>query len=175
MKTIEIQLYSFDELSASAQQKAIEKLSDINVDFNWWESTYEDAENVGLKITGFALDRNKHASGNFLNGAYDTALEIIDQHGENCETYKTAKEFFNFWDEAVKLHSDNVTTDKVKEGNEYYFDEYVEDKEDEFLKDILECYANILQNESEYLQSEEAIKETILSNEYDFTKDGSIY
>jgi len=175
MKTIEIQLYSFDELSASAQQKAIENLSDINVNYNWWESTYEDAENVGLKITGFDLDRNKHASGNFINGAYDTALEIMDQHGENCETYKTAKEFFNFWDEAVKLHSDKITTDKVKEGNEYYFDEYVEDKEYEFLKDILECYANILQNESEYLQSEEAIKETILSNEYDFTEDGSIY
>jgi len=175
MKTISITLYSFDELSQEAQQNAIINLSDINVDSNWWESTYEDAENVGLKITGFDLDRNKHVSGNFINGAYDTALEIIDKHGENCETYKTAKGFFNFWDEAVKLHSDNVTTDKVKEGSEDYFDEYVGDKEDEFLKNILECYSDILQNESEYLQSQEAIKETILANEYDFTENGELY
>ena len=175
MKTISIQLYSFDELSQEAQQNAINKLSDINVDYNWWEYTYQDAENIGLKITSFDLDRNRHAEGYFMQDAYNTSDRIMTEHGENCSTYKTAKDFFNFWNEAVKLHSDNIIIDKVKEGSEHYFDEYVKDKEDEFLKSLLNDYSVILQNESEYLQSEEAIKETIIANEYDFTENGQMY
>lgn len=173
MRTVRTKVYKFEELSKQAQEVAIEKNSDINVNYDWWNFTYEDAENIGLKLNGFDLDRNKHATGDFSNGAYDTALEIISNHGENCETYKVAKDFINFWDEAVKLHSDNITLDKVKDGSEDYFDEYISDKEDEFLKDILNCYSDILQNESEYLQGEEAIKEALIANEYEFTKDGN--
>ena len=166
MKTIEIQLYSFDELSATAQQNAIEKLSDINVDFNWWESTYEDAENVGLKITSFDLDRNRHAEGEFIQGANFCAEKIISEHGENCQTYKTAKEFLK---ESLRISNEN---DGNFEDEQY---EEFTDIENQFCNDLLENYSNILQNESEYLQSEEAIKETILANEYDFTENGSIY
>ena len=43
MKTIETIVYQFDELTPEAQQKAIERLCSINVDFEWWDSTYEDA------------------------------------------------------------------------------------------------------------------------------------
>jgi len=57
MRIKETKLYHFDELSEEAKQKAIEGLSDINTDYEWWESTYEDAENIGLKLTSFGLDR----------------------------------------------------------------------------------------------------------------------
>jgi len=175
MKTIEISLYKFDELSEVAQKNAINELSDINVDYNWWESTYNDAENVGLKITSFDLDRNRKAEGKFLNDAYNCALQIVIEHGENCETHKTAKEFINFWNMAVKTHSNGVETDIVAEGKESYFDDFVYDAENEFLKSILEDYSIILQNESDYLQSSEAIIETILANDYDFTENGQLY
>ena len=58
MKTLTINLYQFSELSDEAKEKAISNLSDINVDFDWWTNTYEDAARIGLKITSFDLDRN---------------------------------------------------------------------------------------------------------------------
>ena len=57
--TTEHTVYKFDELDESTKQAAIEKLWDINVDYEWWEFTYEDAANIGLKITEFDLDRHR--------------------------------------------------------------------------------------------------------------------
>lgn len=152
MRTIRIKLYKFSELSESAKQKAIENLSDINVDYNWWESTYEDAKNIGLKITSFELDRNRHAKGKFTGYAIDTAKDILEEHGQDCETYKTAEGFI----------SDYNTT----------LDEDIEELEEGFLNSLLEDYSIILQKEREYLQSEDAIIETIEANEYEFTITG---
>jgi hypothetical protein len=175
MRTIEINLYNFEELSEESQTKAIESNSDINVSFDWWTSTYEDAKRIGLKITSFDLDRNKEANGNLTTDTHQAAKNIIAEHGNICETYKIAKQFLRFWNDAVKLHSDGKNISKVREGNEDYFDEYVEEYEDYFLKHLLNEYSNILQMESEHLQSDEAIKETLIVNEYDFTEHGKIY
>lgn len=172
MRTIRTKIYQFNELNEKAQEKALNELRSINVDFDWWTFTYDDAENIGLKITGFDLDRNRHAKGYFMQESKNTADRIMTEHGENCETYKTAKQFINFWDEAVKIYSDGITIDKVKEGSENNFDEYIEDKENDFLKSLLEDYSIMLQNECDDLQSDEIIKDTILANEYEFTKDG---
>jgi len=57
MRTIETTVYKFDELSDEAKQQSIENLYDLNVDYEWWDCTYEDAENIGLKISEFDLDR----------------------------------------------------------------------------------------------------------------------
>lgn len=45
---------TFDELSESAKEHALNRLGDINVDQGWWDFTYEDAENIGLEITSFS-------------------------------------------------------------------------------------------------------------------------
>lgn len=42
MRTIETTVYTFDELSDSAKQKALDADRDRDVDHNWWEFTYED-------------------------------------------------------------------------------------------------------------------------------------
>ena len=49
----QITVYSFSELSDSSKQKAIEDNRYISVKENWWENVYEDANNIGLKITSF--------------------------------------------------------------------------------------------------------------------------
>ena len=169
MKTIEISLYKFDELSEAAQQNAINELSDINVDYNWWEFTYEDANNIGLKITSFNLDRNRQADGDFLIDANFCANEIVKNHGEECETYNTASLFLNTIEEIKNKYPGGTDED------EYNIDCESEDANDEFLKSLLEDYSIILQNESDYLQSDEAVKETILANDYDFTESGKLY
>lgn len=173
MRTIETKIYTFAELSDEAKEKAIQNLSDINVNFQWWESTYEDAKNIGLNITSFDLDRNRHAKGEFISYAYDCAKKIVSNHGKDCETYKTAETFIFDYDSLVKKYSDGIKTNVVTEENEYYFYCDCEELEAEFLRSILEDYSIILQNECEYLQSDEAIIQTIGANEYEFTEDGN--
>jgi hypothetical protein len=171
MKTIEITLYKFNELNEDAKQKAIEKLYDINVSHEWWELTYDDAKNIGLKITGFELDRSRGANGELMLSASEVAQNILNNHGENCETYKTAAKFM---EEFTPIFSDYMN-----EQSEGYESRENEDKlldlESDFLNSLLEDYAMILQKESEYLMTDEAIIEAIEANEYDFTEDGELY
>jgi hypothetical protein len=167
-------IYTFDELSDSAKEKAIDRLRYSNIDYEWWDGTYEDAKNIGLKIDGFELDRRRGAEGSFIKDANYCATKIIAEHGDMCETHKTAKAFLSSWAELVTKYSDGINTDEVAEGNEYEFDKEADELESEFLESILEDYSIILQNESEYLTSDEAILELIESMDYEFTEEGEL-
>lgn len=140
-------VYTFDELSEDSKEKAIERLYDINVNYDWWEYVYEDAATIGLNITGFELDRNKHTTGQLIKDLPEVCKAIMAEHGETCGTYQLAKQWQN------------------KHG---------EDNEEEFTKLLLEEYADILQKDFDYLTSEEAIIETIEANEYEFYEDGRL-
>lgn len=175
MKTVQVNIYKFSELSETAKQKAIEKHSDINVDYQWWECTYEDAKNIGLKITGFDLDRADYCKGEFIETPTYIANKIMTEHGEHCETYKTAVNFLAEYVNLAERYSDGIKTDIVTEENEYEFDSEADELETEFLSSLLEDYKTILKHEYEYLTSEEAIIETIEANEYEFTEDGERY
>ena len=168
MRTIETKAYTFSELSEQAKQKAIENHYDINVDYDWWESIYEDAANIGLKIDGFDLDRSLHASGGLTLSALEVAQNILNEHGEKCDTYKLAQDF---------LHEHApIFSDYMNEESENYESKELEDDlahlEDEFTKDLLNEYAFMLQKGYEYLTSDEAITQTIKANGYEFTEDG---
>lgn len=156
MKTIELNLYTFEELSEEAKQKAIEDNYDINVNFDWWNATYEDAENVHLKIVGFGLDRDKSCDLVLTKGFEEVLKKIIKEHGEICNTYKIAKKY-------------------LKEYNNAKYEEDRDELEESFNRDMEREYANILQDENEYLMTEEAIKETLINNDYDFLENGKIY
>lgn len=171
-KIIKTTVYNFDELSDKAKEKAIQELYDCNVDSEWWNCTYEDAENIGLKITSFDIDRASYVKGNFIESAEETAEKIIKEHGESCETYKTASNYLKDRAELVKKYSDGINFDKVSEDNEYDFDNECDDLDAEFLKSLCEDYRIILSKEYDYLTSEEAIIETIKANDWTFTKDG---
>ena len=175
MKTAIINIYQFSELSDEAKENAIKELYDINTNFDWWNSVYEDAEQVNLKIKGFDIDRGSYVKAEFIGSAYNAANLIILNHGESCETYKTAKSFIEDWNNLVSKYSDGIKTDTVTEGNEYDFDNEADDLENEFLQSISEDYRIILSNEYNYLTSEKSIIETIEANEYDFTENGILY
>lgn len=174
MKTITVNLYSFNELNDEAKKVAIEKLSDINVDYQWWECTYGDAKMVDIIIDGFDLDRNRHCSGKLYSNGTDVAYKIKEQHGTNCNTYFLADSYLAEWDKLVEKYSDGKTTNVVDEENFEQFDEEADELTKQFEADLLEEYANILQREYDYLTSEEAIIQTIEVNDYFFTEDGKL-
>ena len=171
MKTVTLNIYKFEELSPEIQSKVIEKNRDLNVDYDWWAPEYEDAENIGLKITGFGLDRNRHAEGDFILSAQEVAANIFRDHGESCSTYEAAKEFMEKWEPVFSDYLDE-NSDNYESGN--LEDEMIE-LENEFRENLLECYSIILQNKYEHLLEDECVIETIEARDYLFYEDGKRY
>ena len=145
MKTIEVKLYNYGELSDEAKEKVLNNLCDINVDCDWWECTYEDAAQIGLEIDGFDIGRGNEISGKLLEDPRTIKRLILENHGKSCDTYKYVKEF----------------------------DMRSEIDEDDFIRGLLEEYLSMLRKEYEYQTTEESIKETIEANEYEFTESGN--
>lgn len=174
MKTITKELYEYTDLIKPENKKILEKVLNenynINVDHNWWNFTYDDAKEIGLKITSFDLDRNRHATGGFILSANEVAQNIMNNHGECCQTYKTAESFMNEWQPIFNDYMDSESENY--ESND--LEQQLIEVEDNFLNSLVEDYSIILQNESEYLMSEKAILETIQANEYTFNEYGKI-
>jgi len=171
MKKVTINIYKFSELSEDVKQKVLERQYDINVFGEWWECTYEDAETVGLKINEFDIDRGSYCKGEFLLSANEVAQNILNEHGENCETHKTADNFMSEWQPVFNNYMDE-THENYESGE---LEDELMDLENEFLNELLEDYRIMLSREFDYLTSDEAIIETINCNDYDFTGEGEIY
>jgi hypothetical protein len=157
MRTIQTTVYSFDELSEAAKQKAIEKLKDINVNHNWWDSVYEDAANVFITINGFDIYRKDITVS--VDNVQETIGKILEEHGKVCDTYKLAEKFLSDYNELAEDEN---------------FDDKNADLEADFIQAIGEEYLSILSNEYDYRTSDEAIIETIEANSYEFTEEGEL-
>ena len=170
VETVKRNLYSFGELSEEAKEKAIERLYDLNVDHDWWDSVYEDAERVGLKITSFDLDRGSYVKGKFTQSAEAVANAILQEHGPNADTVETAQQYIFELEHLRDPYSDE------NRGNDDFDPDDIDTEEidKEFLRMLCEDYRIMLQEEYDYLTSEEAIIETIQANEYEFTEDGKL-
>lgn len=170
MRTVKTKVYKFSELSEQAKQKAIKWFLCGN-DFSFaWDNVKEDAYQIGLKI--LSLDDHRPNEGEFLESAESTADQILQNHGKDCETHKTAADFLKERDELVEKHSDGIDKTRVSEDNEYEFDQECNELEEEFLKSILEDYRIMLNENIDYENSDEAAIEAIEANDYEFTKDG---
>jgi hypothetical protein len=166
MRIIETKVYKFEELQDQAKQQVLEKFCSINVDFNWWDDVYYDAEQVGIKICGFDIDR--YCRIELYDTAKEVAEKIVKNHGKVCETYKTAKQFLD------DIENINTKYGEVTEDNEYDYEKEMDELSDDFIKDIAEDYLGVLKTDYEYRTSEEAIIEFIEANDYEFTEDGGI-
>ena len=170
IKITKTKVFPFNELTDEQKDKVVELLWDLNVSFEWWESIYEDAEQIGLKITEFDIDRGSYCRGEWTEDADKVAKLIMDNHGEPCETYKDAESFLVDFYKAKHAHENQNAEDyDIFEDTGAY-----DDIACEFKRIICEDYRLMLQKEYEYQTSCEAIIETIEANEYEFTKDGII-
>lgn len=173
MKTKTINIYEFSELSETAKEKALQNLSDINVDFDWWESVYSDAEeSAGLRLTGFDIERGD-CTGELLCGMMESIKLIKANHGESCDTYNLAIEYENKYSKLfAKYEEPERKSICIAEGNEYDFANELDELETEYKDELCTEYLSILRHEYEYQTTEEAIVETIEANEYEFNING---
>jgi hypothetical protein len=153
MKTIETKVYTLDELSDDAKDKARDWAREFVCDYDWWDHIYYDAKTIGLEITSFGLDRNRHAEGKLTQSTVETAQAILKEHGKATSTATLAAKFLTEWKDA----KDDDTREELCE---------------EFERDLLEEYSIILQKEYEYMNENEYIDDMITANEYTFTESG---
>lgn len=175
MRTIEVKLYQFEELSAEAKENAIANNRTINVDFDWWDCTCESMKEVGVKIDSF--DIYYRTISIIIEDSEHTASKTIENFGEGMEIVKISKQFIKDRDALVKRlgEGNDIAGYSVKEEFIDEYDEEIEYLEEEYRKEMAEEILTWLRDEYEFLQTDESVAETLICNEYDFTKDGAIY
>ena len=146
-------VYTFDELSEDAKAKAVGDYEESAMLYDWWEYVYEDAKNIGLEITGFDLYRHD-IDGKLIEGANQVMRNIIANHGEDCETFKTV---LGMYSSKHDKEADCLNLD------------------DSLLEALLEDYLTMLRSEYEYLTSEENVRESSEANSWQYTEDGKLY
>jgi len=186
MKTIEIKVYRYDELSDKAKENANNYYLDKMV-YDWWyESTYDDAKEFRLDIQEFDIYRN-YIKVKFKYDAEETAKAIVENAGGELlelakdwqtEVNKLWQSFSDYNKYQEWLAQMNYTLDDM-EFEDWVMEEsgYSDDKEStdsDFLYQLGEYYLNYLKSDYDYFSSEEYIKDYYESNDYWFDVNGKI-
>lgn len=143
----------------------MEKQRDINLDHDWWDLTYEDARNVGLEIESFDDFYQSMITGKFIDGPLETIELILKHHGKKCDTYMLAAEY------KPRFIADSIARHCIEDPD---WEWPSEELTAEFRKALLSLYLKMLQEEYIYLQTDEAVIETIQAGEYKFDEEGDI-
>ena len=189
MRTEQIQLYKFDELSEEAKEKARENMrtDEGYLAYDWWDFLFEDfkteLKEIGVEAETFSFD--------FYRDKYLTAENLYVEDEE-----KLLKSCSNKWLVLNELRKEKtiitdislneegeaeVEIDFYDEDNltEKEYDERIEEKEElegeitSFIQDKLSNFLSRLEEEYEYLLSDEAVDDYLISNEWEFKKDGT--
>jgi hypothetical protein len=192
MRVHEVKVFTFDELTPEAQEKALDHHRQFVYEDtqHHFDSMKEDAsESASFKIETLN-DNPIDGAGVFLVDAETTAKAILTNHGDICKTHGIAKTFLDQW-QALNTLKDSCEEqlDRLNEIEEWnagdkesarqnelrlsQVEDEIEELENEFAKDIGHEYGVLWSQELGYQTSDEAIKETIEANEYEFLEDGS--
>lgn len=189
MKTISINVYSFNELSEQAKQQAIENVrnqEDYGIDFPAWavddcslfEPNHEELNQLFGENYTFPLIKNTRGKIYFSTDRNwfldcDDAMQV------------TNDEQFLIWlgipKELVNQVTYSIFTNQGRNGDTTIEIEHLEYGEEDFSKQVAkfdEHIQNVLeriQNDIEYRYTDESIIEDIEANEYEFYEDGNIY
>ena len=176
MRTIEIQAYKFNELDEQTKLQVVEDNIYINVEFDWWDCTYETLRECGIKVNSFDIGRRQECEIEFLDRGYRIATNIVDTFGEAMDIVKGSKNFIKDRDALVKKYGEGNEIDGYSVKMELYdeFDEEESILEDEFKSELSCEILTWLRQEYEHLTSEQTIIETIEANEYEFTEEGKL-
>lgn len=174
MRTIVIQAYKFNELVEQAKLQAVEDNTYINVQFDWWDCTYETFRECGIQVNSFDIGRRQECEIEFYEDYHEVAKNIVDTFGEAMEIVKDAKNFIKDRDALVKKYGEGNEIDGYSVKDEFImdFDEEEADLATEFERELSCEILDWLRREYEHLTGEEAIIETIEANDIEFTKEG---
>ena len=182
MREITVKAYKFDELSDDAKKRALNKFRDINVEYDWWtDGAYYTIRAAG-KLIGLDIDRIYFDT--YLYCIFDASYEYVrGASAAVCKEFSWADDLHKVAKDLQALqkrhfYSLSCNVASQRDTNSYQCFRFGEDYECEDLGDILDDFAHwarvLLRDEYEWLTSDEAVKEIIIINEYEFTEDGKL-
>lgn len=198
MKTININIYQFSELSEDAKQVAIEDWRNVLTDEDsyFYEYVYEDAKTIA-NIIGIDIDKIYYSGfysqgdGACFVGSYcyakgsvgkvrDYAPEDVELHYITDRLYEVQKRNFYGLEANVKhvgrYYHEHCTRITVEHNTGHRdVSEDTEEAISECLRDFMRWIYKQLENAYEYSISDEAIIESIENNEIEFTEEGTVY
>jgi hypothetical protein len=184
----------YEQLSDKAKQNAIMGMRDINTNHYWWRSTYKYVGEVakslgfaGFEVHGFGLDRGSYVQ---YDGQFYSKQMKLDELSDKQKD--ELKEFIEPITEQAALcaiHSQgsylyanipptgnvslNVDWEVYDSDDDYDAQQMLDGKAIEKAFDAFADWIQArLQDDYDYLTSDEAIEETIIANEYDFDEEG---
>lgn len=186
MQQITVNTYNFDELGQEAQKTALESFRDINVDSDGWS---EDViENFKNKLEALGYENiTVYYSGFWSQGDGACFIGRVDLT-KWLKAHKLANKYRALYNdtEAYSInithqsHYYHATSTTVEDG--YYSSGKSEKSEKQFAEvvglieaereELGNALYKELEQEYDFLTSDEVIKDTILVNEYQFLADG---
>lgn len=171
MKTIEINIYSFNELSEDAKQNAIEQYRENHYGFNWSDDYFDSAKKCldvfDARLIDYSIDWS-----NINRCHWKIDVDDVEDVYEHLDS-SYYKQYIN-----GKKYPSGFCAD------DYFFSAMINllDNQCKFqgtLKELLdECLWELFDSackDYDYQISDEGITESIQCNEYQFTEDGNIY
>ena len=193
MRTVEYNLYQFDELSDSAKERAREWYR-TTIDYEWWDFIFDDAKEIG-QILGIDISEIcfsgfwSQGDGAQFTGDYEYrkgASKKVRQYApQDKELHRIADELQeiqrrNFYSITASVSNSGrycheyCTTINVYDSREVDVSIDTEESIQELMRDYMRWIYRQLQEEYWYLQEDEQVEENILANEYEFTEDGEM-
>lgn len=162
-----ITLYQYDELPTDKAKETAREWFKAGADYerDAWDMVTEDAKNIGLKIESLRTDQSSFNHGEFIDGAFNCAVNIFANHGDKCATWVSAKA----WE---------TTVDKLEETQSHLgcgsdkYNEALDALESDFMAALLQGYLKMYEDELFYLYSDSNVEEGIRANEYTFRDNG---
>lgn len=188
MREVVSKVYKFDELSDDAKEKAREWYRNGSLDYDWYNSVYEDAKTCGALI-GIEIDKiyfsgfSSQGDGACFEGEYQYkkgALKAIKEHApKDTELHNIAMEL----QKEQRKHFYSLGARAEHSG--YYYHSgcmHVDvfnrdgDIDNDVITDQLRYFADWiysqLEKEYDFLNSDAQVDESIIANEYEFTEEG---
>ena len=187
MKTIVTPVYTFDELDDEAKEKSREWYRDGSLDYAWWDTVYDYAKEAGAAL-GITVDNIEFSGfysqgdGACFTGSYTyrkgwrQALRAVTRN-------ETLECIGHRLQDAQRMVFYKGTATVVKTGHRYCDETSVRidcepdtttftDAVTDALRDFMRWIYKSLEQEYEYLMSDECVDDTIRANDYTFTADG---
>lgn len=195
-------VFTYDELSDKAKEKARDWFRESNCDYEWFEYVYEDADNIA-KILGIELDRKRGNTPDIMfSGFYSQgdgacfeasysyakgAVKAVKDYAPNdTELQRIAK----LLQDTQRRNFYRLTATTKQRGHYYHsgcMSVSVEDSENQYrdigdsedditqaMRDFADWIYKRLENEYEHLNSDETVESNIIANEYEFDEEGNI-
>ena len=196
----ETQVFTFDELSDSAKEKARDWYREGNLSYDWWECVY-DQYTTACKLFGIDISRIMFSgfwsqgdgasftgTYSYKKGALQALKKEFPQWAEIHDICKrlTQMQKPNFYGVNVDISQNgrychemtmsfNVSVYIEGQGERYDIPQGMGEEVADIFRDLARDIYKSLEAEYDYLTSDEQVDEMILCSEYLFTENGEVY